>query len=77
MLQNITAEDESRQFFVGVIISISMYFRILQNRNNFYDVKFFKIFSGYLYVLMLFNLFINLFNYWRGGGGLEGNSICW
>ena len=26
-------------------------------------------------MLMLFNLFINLIKYWRGGGGLGGNSI--
>ena len=75
MLQNITANDESRRFFVRVIISISMYFRLLQNRNNFLGCEFFKDFSGYPWyrsiynVLMLFNLFIYLFNYWRGAWG--------
>ena len=70
---NITADDESRRFFVGVIISILMYFRLLQNRDIFLGCKISKDFFWesliliYIYVLMLLNLFIYLSNYWRGG----------
>ena len=31
-----------RRFFVGVIISISMYFMLLQNRNSFLGCEIFK-----------------------------------
>ena len=53
--------------FVGFIISISMYFRLLQNRNIFLGCEIFKVFflgvhDIDLYMcLMLFNLFIYLF----------------
>ena len=39
---NITADDESRRFAVVVIISISMYFRLLQNRNIYLGCEIFK-----------------------------------
>ena len=50
--------------------------RLLQNRNIFLGCEIFKdFFLGvhdiYLYMcLMLFNLFIYLFDYWTGGGGV-------
>ena len=74
MPQNITADDRRRKqaIFCWVIISISMYFRLLQNRNILYDVKFLKIFSGYPFIdlYMCLCCLICSYIYLIIGGGL-------